>query len=87
MYSEFVVIVQSLFMGIIIDTFGRKWPLVIGFLVAGAAMAAIPLFTSLYPAFFLLRSLIGMGTIIAINIPLLPDYVVESSMGLASSYG
>ena len=75
MISEVFVIVLELFMGVIIDTIGRKAPLVIGLIIAGVATAAIPLFKSLYPGYLILRILIGMGTIIPVNIPLLPDYV------------
>ena len=31
--------------------------------------------------------MISLGTVIAINMPLLPDYVDKSSIGLANAYG
>jgi MFS family permease len=51
--------------GVLIDMFGRKVPLVIGFAVAGLSMGCIPLFTSLYPGYLVLRTLIGLGITIA----------------------
>ena len=85
-YAEIWVIFQSLFTGVILDTFGRKVPVIIGFLISGAAIGAIPFFSTLYPAYCILRTLISAGTVIGLNIPLLPDYVQLESMGLANSY-
>jgi len=42
--AEICVIILEMFMGVILDTFGRKVPLVIGFLVSGASILSIPLF-------------------------------------------
>jgi MFS family permease len=75
MICEAVVIAEELVMGVIVDTFGRKIPLLTGWLVAGLAFATVPLFTSLYPAFLIVRMLIYCGLIVGANIPLLPDYV------------
>ena len=70
-------------MGPIFDTFGRKIPLVISFIVTGIAIGSIPLFKTLYPAYFVLRVLISLGTTIGLNAPLLPDYVDPGSIGIA----
>lgn len=70
-------------MGPIFDTFGRKIPIVIGFLMTGLAIGAIPLFDSLYPGYFILRVTISLGTTIGLNAPLMPDYVDPSSIGIA----
>ena len=75
MISEVFVIVLQIFMGILVDIFGRKWPLVIGFAIAGIAVGVIPLFTELYPWYLIIRILIGTGIVIGTNIPLIPDYV------------
>ena len=75
MICEAVVIAEELVMGVIVDTFGRKIPLLTGWLVAGLAFATVPLFTSLYPSFLIVRMLIYCGLIVGANIPLLPDYV------------
>jgi MFS family permease len=75
-----------MFTGVIIDTFGRKIPVIIGFIVSGLSIAAIPYFSSLYPSYLILRTLISGGTVIGLNIPLLPDYVSPESMGLANAY-
>ena len=76
----------SLLAGPILDTLGRKIPLIVGYLVAGVSVLLIPLFKSIYPAFLILRTLISMGTVIGMNVPLLPDYVKKESLGLANGY-
>jgi len=70
-----VAIVEDFFLGIVFDTFGRKVPLFVGVLISGLATGAIPMFRSLYPSYCILRILISFSTIIALNVPLLPDYV------------
>ena len=75
-----------MFLGVITDTLGRKVPLVLGFLIAGISLVLVPSFKELYPQFLVLRILLGLGTIVAVNIPLLPDYVQKQSMGLANAY-
>ena len=82
-YVEIVVIIEGLFMGPIFDYFGRKIPLVIGFLITGIAVAGIPMFRSLYPAFFILRVMLSCGSLTGLNAPLLPDYVQKESLGKA----
>ena len=47
-YVEVIVIIEGLFMGPLFDTLGRKVPMVMGFLLTGIAIWAIPMFTSLY---------------------------------------
>ena len=84
--AEACVIVEDFFLGPIFDAFGRKVPMIIGFLVLAAAIGAIPLFKSLYPAYCILRCLISLGMVIGMNVPLLPDYVHKNSLGLANGY-
>ena len=55
-------------------------------MVVGCAIAAMPLFKSVYPSFFILRVAISLGVCISLNVPLLPDYVHKNSIGLANSY-
>ena len=86
MVAEACVMVLELFIGIIIDAFGRKIPVITGLTVAGICLILVPIASTLYPSFLILRCLIGMGTIISINIPLLPDYVHKESLGMASAY-
>ena len=86
MYSEFFVITADLIIGVIIDIFGRKSILIIGQLVSALSIGAIPLFKEVYPWYFICRVSCGLGTIIAVNVPLLPDYVKKDSLGLANSY-
>jgi len=42
--SEAVVMVIELFIGLIFDVFGRKIPLVFGFILIGLGLIGIPLF-------------------------------------------
>ena len=74
-YAEAVAIVEDFFLGVVFDTFGRKVPLFVGVLISGLAAGAIPMFRTLYPSYCILRILISFGTIVALNVPLLPDYV------------
>ena len=84
--GEAFVIITSLITGPILDTVGRKIPVILGYLVTGTAIFSIPFFNSIYPSFFILRTLICMGTVIGLNLPLLPDYVHKGSLGLANAY-
>lgn len=68
------------------DTIGRKLLISIGIALCGISIALIPLFKQVYPYFLILRILISVGLIPAVNNPLLPDYVVVSSQGRGSAY-
>lgn len=85
-YAEGVGIVEDFFLGIVFDTFGRKYPVCFGLFIAGLGIGFIPAFTSLYPGFVLMRILVTFGTIIGLNLPLLPDYVQTEYMGRANAY-
>jgi len=85
--SEIVNIVQSFFLGVIVDTLGRKEILIIGLFMLAGGLGFIPLFTSLYPWYLILRILIGLGISWTSNVPIVPDYVKPSSLGVAGSYG
>jgi len=50
------------------------------------AIGAIPLFTELYPYYFIIRVCISLGLIISMNAPFLPDYVSEEHMGRANGW-
>lgn len=86
MWAEIFIILQDVYMGVLIDTFGRKVPIVLGMMVSAASLACMPLFTQVYPFFFILRVLLGLGDVISFNIPLLPDYIHKDSLGLANAY-
>ena len=81
--SEACVIVLEFFIGLIFDIFGRKNPLVFGFLLIGIGLIGIPLFSEIYPWFALMRILISIGSIFGLAVPLLPDYVKKENMGRA----
>ena len=85
-WAEGVTVIQGLYMGLVVDAFGRKIPIVLCFLVTGACFIAVPMCRSLYPSYLIIRCLISMGTMVFINIPLVPDYVQKESMGLATAY-
>ena len=74
------MVVQAL-SGPIIDTIGRKVAVIFGITIMGVSVGLIPFFTELYPGFFLVRVLMSVGSIICLNIPLLPDYVHKDSIG------
>jgi len=84
--AEAIVIVSDLFMGIIVDTYGRKIPIVAGLLASALAMAAIPMFTNANTGYLTMRIILSVGTNIGFQLPLIPDYVVKESQGLATSY-
>ena len=78
--------VQGFVIGVVIDTFGRKKPLVFSQVETAIAIAVIPLFKSVYPAFCICRCVLSLGTAMSLNMPLMPDYVDKKSIGLASAY-
>ena len=80
MYAEILVLVQGFVIGPLTDIIGRKPPVIIGSILAGIALILIPYFKVIWPWFFIIRSIIGCGTIIALNLPLLPDYVAPQSL-------
>lgn len=70
----------------IFDTVGKKVPTVIGFFTVGTSIILTPYFKDVYPSFLLLRIFMSLGIIPGVNTPLMPDYVHEKSLGLASAY-
>lgn len=83
--AEGVVIIEDFFLGPIFDTFGRRYPVVLGFIVVGVAVGLIPMFTSLFPAYLILRCMISCGLVVSINAPLLPDYIAPKFLGRANA--
>jgi MFS family permease len=84
MYAELFVIVGDIISGPIIDILGRKYPVVIGFFVASIFTGLIPLFTEVYPYFFICRVMTAIGTIFFLNVPILPDYVHIDYIGTSN---
>ena len=68
------------------DIFGRKNILIIGQVISAVSIGAIPLFKEVYPGYFICRVACAVGTIIAMIVPLIPDYVKMESLGLANAY-
>ena len=54
--------------------------------MAGGTYIAMPMFTKVYPYFCMFFIGNSLGTEITLNAPLLPDYLDERSVGLASAY-
>jgi MFS family permease len=54
-YAEIVVIVFDLVLGAIMDIFGRKYPTVIGFVIAGLSILLVPHGHSIYPYMLICR--------------------------------
>jgi len=70
--------------GPLLDIFGRKRPVVIGFFISSIFILMVPQFTEVYPYFYMCRICIGCGSIIFMNVPILPDYVHPDSIGSAN---
>ena len=86
MIANTPILFSYLFIGPVLDTFGRKWACVIAFLVIGVAFILVPITRTIFPGYMIERTLVALGTSIPMNIPLLPDYVDPSSMGLAGGF-
>ena len=84
--SQVCVLLVQAFMGLIQDTFGRKFPIVTGLLMAGVGLALIPVFTEVYPSLLIMKILISVGIVAGMNAPLLPDYIDPQSLGIAQAY-
>lgn len=84
--AEIFVIGLDLVLGLLFDTMGRKTLTVLGFWLAGASIMATPYFKEVYPGFLTMRILMSIAIIPGVNTPLLPDYVHQSSLGLANAY-
>ena len=55
-YSALFALVIAVFTGILMDTFGRKWVSVGGFLCTGIALIFMPLFDlKVFPYFYIMR--------------------------------
>lgn len=76
----------DLFLGLIFDTFGRKIPIGIGFIVSGVCINMMPFFNEVYEQFLPLRIFATLGCIPGVNSPLIPDYIKSNSLGLANAY-
>ena len=74
-YAELVLIVSELFVGILVDTIGRKAIIIVCMITTAVSLACVPLFSSIYPSFLILRTLVGCGSVTIGNIPLVPDYI------------
>ena len=58
-----------LFLGYILDAFGRKWPLVIGLYLSGISMACSPLPNKI-GGLYVFRSLANIGSLPTMSSPL-----------------
>lgn len=82
-YAEIVVIFFQPILGFLFDTIGRKIPLICGMLIISVAVGCIPLSHELYPWFLIYRCMLSVGTVVGLNLPLLPDYVAKEHLGKA----
>jgi MFS family permease len=73
--AEAFAIILEFFIGLIFDLFGRKKPLIFGFLLFGIGLIGIPFFKKVFPWFLILRIMISLGAVFGMSVPLLPDYV------------
>ncbi|EGR33238.1 major facilitator superfamily mfs_1, putative [Ichthyophthirius multifiliis] len=78
------IIIKILFapiMGIICDKVGRKYTLFYGILIISISLALMPLSTSIYPMYLLLRILYAHGSITICIVPIFADYVQNITKG------
>ena len=54
-YAEICVLIFDILLGSVMDIFGRKLPIIIGFLIAAIAVIVIPFSQSALPSLFMLR--------------------------------
>ena len=45
--AEAICILEGFFLGFVFDHFGRKWPIVIAFVILGASVILIPVFNKI----------------------------------------
>ena len=74
------------FNGVVQDSLGRKWPILLGLIFVAASTFTTPMFTTLYPWYCIMAILSAIGGVVLMETPLLPDYVKRESMGMANSY-
>lgn len=79
------MLLTEILIGPVLDTLGRRLPTVVSQFLLGIVIVLIPCFTSLFPAYAILRVFLGMTSVIVLDVPLLPDYVQVESMGLAQA--
>ena len=73
--AEGFCIVLDFVLGPLFDTVGRKNACVIGMFTMGICLGLVPFFKSIFPSYCILRCLVGIGALICMNSPLIPDYV------------
>ncbi len=74
-YAELAILPSHFLIGGVLDIFGRKIPTVLGMLISGVCICLIPFGRSVYPDLCILRLTIAIGVLVAMNSPLLPDYI------------
>ena len=66
-------------MGIMCDRYGRKYTLFYGVCVISISLALMPLSVNIYPMYLLFRILYAHGGITVSIVPLLADYVTNTT--------
>ena len=79
LYAELGCLVVEPLMGLIFDTFGRKVPIIFGFLMMAVSAATVPLGRSLYPTYLLTQLGLKTGMIFGFTAPLFADYIKKES--------
>ena len=74
----------SLCSGLFFDTVGRRMPVFLGLICQSVGICIIPLFDQV--GWFVTSRLLIQAGDIALNCPLIPDYIMEESHVLANSY-
>ena len=74
-YTEIVIIIADFLVGPLLDFIGRKYSLIIGLLIGGVLLIVFPYGGTAFPWFFLMRMVVSIGLLPALNSPLAPDYI------------
>ena len=85
LYTDLVKIPFTFMLGFVFDVFGRRIPVLIGMLMVSVSIFCMPLGKHLYPGYLICRIVLALGTALAGNAPLLPDYVQKSTIGKGQS--
>mmetsp|Transcript_60934 Transcript_60934/g.83683 ORF Transcript_60934/g.83683 Transcript_60934/m.83683 type:complete len:97 (-) Transcript_60934:890-1180(-) len=84
--SDLIAVIAAPFVGALMDLYGRKIPILTGFIMASIAMMLMPSFYVVYPWLCLLRGMMSLGSAAATSSPLISDYVQKDSIGRACGY-
>ena len=68
------------------DVLGRRFTLMVGMVLQITACATTPLFSQIYPDLLINKCIFSLGLMICFSNPLIADYAMKESRGLAQSH-